>query len=285
MSNLLNKNWFTESCDAWGTAFSFHITDKLYEQQSPYQKVCIYQTTQFGKLMTIDGCIMLTEKDNFLYHEMLTHPALFTHPNPQHVVIIGGGDCGTLQQVLRHHSVKTVIQIDIDECVTRAAEQFFPQLCVNNHDPRATLLFADGIKWIAEADSHSVDIIIVDSTDPIGPGEALFKEAFYQHCFRCLKQTGLLVQQSESPFCHEKIIKKMQQYMQTVGFEQTQLVNFPQPCYPMGWWSAMMAGKLLALNEFRETDVNSKAFPTRYYNAAIHRGALAQPNFVLDYLG
>lgn len=281
--NKTGQTWFTEASTEIGSAFSLQITAKLHEKKSDYQTICIYDTTHFGKLMTIDGFVMLTERDNFLYHEMMTHPALFTHPDPRNVVVIGGGDCGTLQQVLAHETVQTVTQIDIDAEVTRAAEEFFPQLCANNDDPRATLLFEDGIQWMANAASDSIDVIIVDSTDPIGPGEVLFTEQFYQHCFRCLKQTGIVVQQSESPLLHEKLIRNMHQRMQAAGFAQTQLLHFPQPCYPSGWWSATLAGKNIRLDGFREADANAKSFPTQYYNAAIHRGALAQPNFVAAY--
>ena len=128
------------------------ITEKLAEQQSPFQKVEIYQTTQFGKLMTIDGCTMVSTRENFLYHEMMSHPALYTHPEPKNVVIIGGGDCGTLREVLKHQGVESVHQIDIDEVVTRLSEQYFPELCQSNNDVRAQILFDDGIAFMANAE-------------------------------------------------------------------------------------------------------------------------------------
>lgn len=285
MNNLINENWFSEVYNDLGTAFSFQITKKLYEKQSQYQKICVYDTTNFGKLMVIDDVVMLTERENFLYHEMLSHPVLFTHPQPHNVVIIGGGDCGTLQQVLHHETVQTVTQIDIDEYVTRSSEEFFPQLCTSNNDPRATLLFQDGIEWMTQAKSHSIDVIIIDSTDPIGPGEVLFTEKFYENCYRCLREDGLLVQQSESPILHENLIKNMHKRLLNSGFAKTQLLHFPQPCYPSGWWTATMASKNISLTEFRENDAKNKTFVTRYYNEAIHKASLAQPNFVRAFLG
>ncbi len=131
---------------------------------------------------------MLTARDNFIYHEMLSHPALFSHPSPEHVVIIGGGDCGTLREVLKHDGVTRALQVEIDERVTRLAEEFFPELCASNSDPRAEFLFDDGIQWMKDADPGSVDVIIVDSTDPIGPAEGLFTEAFYRDCLPCTRR-------------------------------------------------------------------------------------------------
>jgi spermidine synthase len=210
---------------------------------------------------------------------MMSHPALFTHPNPKKVWIIGGGDCGTLREVLKHKSVEEAVQIDIDELVTRMAEKYFPELCEANNDPRADLKFIDGIKWIKDAAPNSVDIIIVDSTDPVGPAEGLFNEAFYRGCLSALTENGLLVQQSESPLLHLELLKDMRNAMKTAGFNALQTLYFPQCIYPSGWWSATIAGKS-ALNGFREQDSANKAFETEYYNVDIHRGALAQPEFV-----
>ena len=276
---LDNDQWFTEICDEGGSAFSFKVNEKLHDEQTAFQHIEIYATEQFGNLMVIDGFVMLTTRDNFIYHEMLSHPALFTHPSPQQVVIIGGGDCGTLREVLQHDGVKRALQVEIDERVTRLAEEFFPELCASNTDPRADILFADGIQWMKDADPGSVDIIIVDSTDPIGPAEGLFTEAFYRDCYRALGDAGILVQQSESPLYHMDIIKPMREAMQAAGFSDTQTLFFPQPCYPSGWWSATQAGKQSLDARFREADARNKRFETRYYNAAIHRSALAQPEF------
>ncbi|MGD8842767.1 MAG: polyamine aminopropyltransferase [Gammaproteobacteria bacterium] len=274
-------DWFTEVCTESGSAFSLQVNRKLHEEQSPYQRIEIWETSDFGNLMTIDGFVMLTSRDNFLYHEMISHPALFTHPNPERVVIIGGGDCGTLREVLKHPGVRHVVQVDIDERVTRLSEQYFPELCDSNNDPRAELCFADGIQWMKDAAPGSVDLVIVDSTDPIGPAEGLFGEAFYRNCHRALGEQGLLVQQSESPLLHYRsIIRPMHNAMHAAGFTDSLTLPFPQPVYPSGWWSATLAGKR-AVDRFREADAAAKTFATRYYNAAIHKGALAQPEFFL----
>ncbi|MDP3008398.1 MAG: polyamine aminopropyltransferase [Methylococcales bacterium] len=270
--------WFTEQVPSTGTAFSLKIKQKLHEEQSDFQFLEIYETETFGNLMVIDGCTMVSTRDNFFYHEMISHPALYTHPNPKRVCIIGGGDCGTLHEVLKHPSVEHAVQIDIDERVTRLAEIYFPELCESNNDPRAELKFIDGIKWIKEAAPNSIDLIIVDSTDPVGPAEGLFGEAFYRDCFNCLSENGMLVQQSESPLLHLKLIGEMRDAMSNAGLSHQQTLFFPQCLYPSGWWSATIASKA-ELAAFREQDCINKPFETVYYNVDIHKASLAQPEF------
>ena len=278
----LDQNWFTEVCKEAGSAFSLQLNEKLHSEQTAFQKIEIYSTTRFGNLMAIDGFVMLTSLDNFLYHEMMSHPALFTHPDPRRVVIIGGGDCGTLREVLKHTSVEHVLQVEIDERVTRLSEQFFPELCESNSDPRAGFYFGDGIQWMKDTQAGSVDVIIVDSTDPIGPAKGLFSEAFYRDCLRALGEQGVIAQQSESPLFHyETIIKPMHKAMRDAGFGDSVSLQFPQPCYPSGWWTATLAGKA-NVRSFRTKDAQQQSFATRYYNSAIHQGALAQPQFFLE---
>lgn len=275
---MLDDQWFSEPVNSDGSAFSLKIKRKLHEEQSEFQFLEIYETEHFGNLMVIDGCTMVSTRDNFFYHEMMSHPVLFTHPNPKKVLIIGGGDCGTLREVLKHPGIEHVVQIDIDERVTRLAEIYFPELCVSNNDPRAELKFIDGIKWVKDAAPNSVDIIIVDSTDPVGPAEGLFSADFYRNCFQCLTENGIVIQQSESALFHMKILAEMRSEMQKAGFEHLQTVFFPQCLYPSGWWSATMAGKK-DLVGYRELDAINKKFDTVYYNNDIHRASLAKPEF------
>jgi len=275
----LNEKWFTEISEDSGTAFSLKIKRKLHEEKTPFQTITIYETEKFGNLMVIDGCTMLSTRDNFLYHEMMSHPVLFTHSDPRNVVIIGGGDCGTLLEVLKHPGVNKVWQIEIDQRVTELSQQYFPELCQSNNDPRAELCFVDGIKWVADAPASSIDIIIIDSTDPIGPAEGLFTEAFYRNCLKALAPGGILVQQSESPLVHHKILKDMYKAMRSAGFGSVATLKFPQCIYPSGWWSATMASVDGSLSNFRDEDARNKTFTTTYYNVDIHRAALADPEF------
>ena len=286
MFEMSEPTWHYERFERAGSAIGFRIARKLDEVQSPFQKIEIYASTDWGNLMLIDGAMMLTARDNFLYHEMIAHPALFTHAAPKRVVIIGGGDCGTLREVLKHPGVESAVQCDIDEQVTRMAEKWFPELCESNGDPRAQLLFDDGIAYMANCAPGSVDVVIVDSTDPVGPAEGLFNKAFYDSCFRALKDDGILVQQSESPLVLLDLIKEMRGEMGKAGFRDFATLPFPQPCYPTGWWSITLAKKTAGAGfAFRETDAKNKSFDTKYYSAGVHQGALATPPFVAEALG
>jgi len=267
--------WFSERCDEAGTAMSWAVDAHLAHTRSRYQTIDIYRTRHWGNLMAIDGFVMLTTRDNFLYHEMLVHPALFSHPDPKRVLIIGGGDCGTLKEVLSHGEVESVVQCEIDEQVTRLAERYFPELCERNDDPRARLVFGDGLERIRSAEPESLDVIIVDSTDPIGPAEGLFGPEFVADCFSALADGGILVQQSESPLIHQHLIDGIRQNMERAGFETIRTLGFPQPCYPSGWWSATQARKHGVLAPPDPDRVAESGIRTRYYSAEIHRGALA----------
>ena len=278
---MATDTWFYENFEHTGSAIGFRIVKKLDEVQSPFQNIEIYQTTDFGNLMVIDGAMMVTTRENFFYHEMMSHAAIYTHAAPKRIVIIGGGDCGTLRECLKHTDVESVVQCDIDEQVTRMAEKYFPELCESNGDPRATVMFDDGIAYMQNAAPGSIDIIIVDSTDPVGPAEGLFNQAFYENCFKALRPDGLLVQQSESPLALMHLIQDMCGAMRDAGFVNFRTLPFPQPCYPTGYWSCTLASKSAQdLAQFRSQDAAAKAFSTEYYNAGVHQAALAQPEFI-----
>jgi len=280
----LGNNWFTEVNEATGTALSLRVGAHVHGEQTPYQRIDIYQTDTFGYLMVIDGCTMVSTRDNYLYHEMMSHPVLNAHPSPKRVAIVGGGDCGTLNEVLKHGEVESAVQIEIDERVTRLAEQYFPELCARNDDPRAELYFGDGIQWMKDVEPGSLDVIIIDSTDPVGPAEGLFGKQFYVSVLRALGKHGLMVHQSESPLLHLDLIRDMHGAMREAGFAQTHLLHFPQPIYPSGWWSATMACKRAAMLEERLDDRAIAALETHYYNASTHRAAFALPNHVREVL-
>jgi len=279
----LDENWFSEA--AQGYAMSLQIKGKVHEERSPYQCIEVYETETFGYLMTLDGITMLTSRDNFIYHEMMSHPALFTHSNPKHVVIVGGGDCGTLREVLKHEQVLSVTQVELDERVTRVAEKFFPELCDSNNDPRAQLLFQDAIRWMQAADAGTHDIIILDTTDPVGQAERLFSAPFYTDCYRVLREGGIIVAQSESPLMDLDILKSMRKEMTKAGFEHLQTIQFPLPTYPSGWWTATLARKAQPFTSFREQNAKLKPFETRYYSAEIHRACSALPPMLKQALG
>ncbi|MGB1557843.1 MAG: polyamine aminopropyltransferase [Oceanococcaceae bacterium] len=276
------QDWFLEKFESAGTAFGLRLGQKLHSERSDFQSIEIYQTDTFGKLMVIDGAVMLTDRDNFLYHEMLTHPALCLHPAPKRVLIIGGGDCGTLREVLRHSVVTEATQVEIDERVTRLAEEHFPLLCESNGDARAKLLFDDGIAHVRNAPDGQLDLIIIDSTDPVGPAEGLFNRAFYAQCVRALAPDGMLVQQTESPLLHMNLIRSVHDSLKAEGFASTHLLHFPQPVYPSGWWSATIACKQGELPQPVASRVEEISKQTQYFNAGTLAGGLATPNFVRE---
>jgi spermidine synthase len=281
---LPQDNWFTEIDEATGTALSLRLGEHVHGEDTPIQRIDIYRTETFGYLMAIDGCTMLTTRDNFLYHEMMAHPVLNAHAAPKRVAIVGGGDCGTLNEVLKHPEVESAIQIEIDERVTRLSEQYFPELCARNDDPRAELYFGDGLAWMRDAEPASLDVVIVDSTDPVGPAEGLFGPKFYADVFRALGKDGLLVHQSESPLLHQDLILAMHRAMREARFAQTHLLHFPQPIYPSGWWSASLGCKRPLTVEERLDERAIAALETQYYNAATHRAAFALPNYLRERL-
>jgi spermidine synthase len=280
-----DSSWFTEQHEVSGSSIGFRVRQRLHAEKTPYQTIEIWDTTDWGRLMVIDGCMMVSDRDNFLYHEMMAHPALFTHARAKRVVVIGGGDCGTLREVLKHEEVEHAIQVEIDERVTRLAEEYFPDLCASNDDPRAELLFVDGIRWMADCEPETLDVVIFDSTDPVGPAEGLFNTEFYASCCKALRSGGILVQQSESPLAHLDLIKSVRSAMRMAGFQAVRTLCFPQPCYPTGWWSSTIARKGADLTDFRERGAAAKRFPTRYYNAETHTAALASPEFMREAFG
>jgi len=278
----LDNDWFTETAKGYG--MSLQIRKKLHDEQSPYQHIEVFETESFGRLLTLDGITMLTTRDNFIYHEMMAHPALFSHPEPKRVIIVGGGDCGTLREVLKHEAVDEVMQVELDKRVTRVAEKYFPELCESNHDPRATLLFRDAIEWMQQAQVESVDVIILDTTDPVGQAARLFSAPFYRECLCALRQGGIMVVQSESPLLDLDILKGIRKAMDEAGYHEVRTIQFPLCTYPSGWWTATLARKDQGFGDFREQDARHKTFTTRYYNTDIHRASQALPTFVQDAL-
>ena len=235
--------YFHEYCNEVKTVFGYGVKERVEVRQSAFQTIEIYETLTHGHLMTIDGFVMLTTRDNYFYHEVMGHAGIAACDTVKDVLIIGGGDCGTLREVLAHKSVEKCTQVDIDEQVTRLSEKYFPELTDKNYDPRADIRFDDGVKFLQEAKDGSYDLIIVDSTDPVGPGEGLFNLDFHKQCMRALRDHGVLVQQSESPLFQKHILKGIRENFENAGACEVVTLAFPQPCYPSGLWSATIASK------------------------------------------
>lgn len=277
--------WFTEATPESGFKYSLRIDDVLHREQTPYQRLEVFETSDFGRALVLDGFVNVSQRDNFFYHEVMAHPALFIHDAPKRVLIIGGGDCGVLREVLRHDGVEHVDMIEIDERVVEVSKIYFPELTEANDDPRGHIRFVDGIKWVAETEPGFYDVIVVDSTDPVGPAAELFSEEFYANCFRALGDGGMVVVQSESPIFHLNILKSIHGKLRRAGFQQSHAMLYPTVVYGGGTWSSTIARKNGSLKDFREEDARGRNFPTRYYNEEVHRGLMATPEYMKDVEG
>ncbi len=272
--------WYTEK-HTDNSGLTVKIKETLFFGKSDFQELTILDTYEYGKMMLLDGLVMLTEKDEFVYHEMLVHPSLYTHPNPEKVLIIGGGDGGTLREVLRHSKVKKAVMVEIDELVIKQSEIFFPQLTTGFKSPRAEVIVGDGIKFVKET-QEKFDVILVDSTDPVGPAEGLFNKEFYNNCYRILNDNGILTTQSETPFIDSfaKIIPEIHAIFRTV-FAHTKLYLGSIPTYPAGLWSFTMGSKKYDPElTFNTENYQNDKLSFNYYNEQIHKSAFALPTFI-----
>lgn len=266
------------------TGLTVGIKKQLFCEQTPFQLVEVFETDTWGNLMTIDGMVMLSEKDEFVYHEMMAHVALFSHPNPQKVLIIGGGDGGTAREVLRHPSVIHVDMVEIDEAVVRASKLHMPE--VGDFDnPKLHVLYENGLTFV-DGPENEYDVIIIDGSDPVGPAVDLFKKDFYEKCHRCLKADGVLVSQTESPFV-ESYHESMQSVFKACDelYPVTKMFLTFIPLYPTGMWSMLFASKGIDPLSQEVISRIESAYGTfgdklKYYNKDVHAGAFALPNFV-----
>ena len=190
--------WFSE-LHTPDVKISIRVDRQLHSEQSEFQRIDVYESPEFGRFLTLDGYMMLTEKDEFIYHEMITHVPMAVHPNVKKVLVIGAGDGGVVRELARYQSIEQIDMVEIDRRVVEVCKEYLPQTACCFDDPRVQLTFADGLKFIRSKEDE-YDLIIVDSTDPFGPGEGLFTKEFYGNCYRALKEDGIMVNQHESPF-------------------------------------------------------------------------------------
>lgn len=256
----------------------FKVEKTLFSGKSEFQTVDVVETRGHGRMLLNDGLVMVTEKDEFVYHDMITHVPMFVHPNPVNVLIIGGGDGGTAREVIRHPSVKKCVMVEIDEMVVNACKEFIPQTASALTDSRIELLIEDGVKYVKET-KEKFDVILVDSTDPIGPATPLFGVDFYKDVFRILKDDGIVVSQGESPFFAHETQTSLVSILNNI-FKKVMVYNFSNLTYPGGLWSFTFATKgLHPINDFNEERVAASGLDFEYYNAAIHKGAFNLPEF------
>jgi len=270
--------WYTEKIDN-SVGLTLKVKEHLFHKQSAFQTIDVLETVFYGRVMVIDGMVMLTEKDEFAYHELLTHiPLQFLH-SPERVLIIGGGDGGTARETLKYPGVKEVVMVEIDGSVIEAAKNFFPSTACSFQDPRLRVLVNDGAAFVKQ-EEEAFDLVIIDTTDPIGPAEVLYSEEFYAACNRILKPHGIFITHTESPFHHRyrDTISLVHGRLRTV-LPKTFAYLGSIPTYPFGLFSFAFASR--QLNPITDPFL-AKHLPAdlKYYNHELARGAFALPNFM-----
>jgi len=277
-------SWFTE---AWTPHihFSVKIKSHLYSETTPFQQLEVYDSFELGRFFTLDGIMMANEKDEFIYHEMIVHTPMSVNPNIKDVLVIGGGDGGSVRELSRYPSIETIDMVEIDEKVVRACQTYFPVTTTGLTDKRVHLRFEDGLAYVKNT-TKTYDLIIVDSTDPIGPGEGLFSMEFYQNCHRILSEEGILINQHESPYFEKESTEMKRAHKKIKSlFNIASVYQAFIPTYPSGHWLFGFASKKYhPIKDFNRPLINEIGYQTKYYNQDLHKGSFALPNYVREKL-
>ena len=265
--------WFSERHTP-SVQFSIKVDRQLCSCQSEFQRIDVFDSQEFGRFLTLDGYMMLTEKDEFIYHEMITHVPMAVHPYPKSVLVIGAGDGGVIRELTRYDLIEQIDLVEIDETVVKVCREYLPQTACRMDDPRLTIHYQDGLKYIRSCKDR-YDLIIIDSTDPFGPGEGLFTKEFYGNCYKALRADGIMVNQHESPFYDEDALAMQRAHQRIVGsFPISRVYQAHIPTYPSGHWLFGFASKKyhpvidLDIGRWREFGLD-----TKYYNPKLHIGS------------
>lgn len=277
--------WYTEN-HTDDVQFSIKVDRQLCTHQSEFQRIDIFESKEFGRILTLDGYLMVTEKDEYIYHEMITHVPLATNPDIKKVLVVGGGDGGTIRELCRYNHIEKIDMVEIDEMVVSVCKEFLPKLACSLDDKRVTIYYEDGMRFVRNAPDSQYDLIIVDSTDPFGVGEGLFTKEFYGNCFRALTDDGILVNQHESTFYDSYANSMKRAHSRIKEFFSTALVYQAHiPTYPSGHWLFGFASKKYDPRTDLKADWwNSLGLVTQYYNTILHTGCFAIPNNVRNTL-
>lgn len=280
--------WFTERGNDIALSLR-HKGDRLFNGQSPFQKVEIYDTMAYGRMLTLDGMVMTSERDEYVYHEMITHIPMQVLKDAKRALVIGGGDGGAVRELLRYPQLEEVVMVEIDGMVIDASKEFLPEIAAEFDNPRLSLHVADGIQYVKDSADGSFDLVIVDSTDPVGPAEGLFSPEFYGNVHRILSAQGVMITQSESPRFNAKVFQEIFAcYREIFGQDKVHCYFAAIPTYPTGTWSFSFSskGELHPLEGFDAVaaEAFSEQHGLQYYNADIHRAAFALPGYVRNML-
>ena len=276
--------WYTEE-HSKEAKFSIKVLRQLYSVQSPFQKIDILESEEFGRFFTLDGYMMVTEKDEFIYHEMIVHVAMATNLNIKRVLVIGAGDGGTVRELTRYPFIEHIDMVEIDKMVVDVCKEFLPQTACKLNDPRVHLYFEDGLRYIRSKENE-YDLIIVDSTDPFGPGEGLFTKEFYGNCFKALTEDGILVNQHENAYYTSFAQSMRRAHCRIVNlFPICMVYQAHIPTYPSGHWLFGFASKKYdPVADLKADAWNQLGIYTRYYNTDLHRGCFALPTYINELL-
>ncbi|ORX94699.1 spermidine synthase-like protein [Basidiobolus meristosporus CBS 931.73] len=278
---LINDSWFKENCTLWpGQAMSLEVAEILHHEKSQYQDILVFQSTTYGNVLVLDGVIQATERDEFAYQEMITHLPLNSHPNPQKVLVIGGGDGGVLREVVKHECVEEVVLCEIDEAVIRIAKKYLPAMAVGFQHPKVKVHVGDGFPYL-EDQVDTFDVIITDSSDPVGPAESLYQAKFYELMKNALRPGGIIATQGECMWLHLPLIKNVLKFSKEL-YPVVEYAYTTIPTYPSGQIGFILCckeeGKDLK-KPTRRWSPEDEAKLCRYYNAAIHEAAFVLPQF------
>ena len=276
--------WFSERHTP-NVKLSIRVNRQLYSGQSEFQRIDVFESREFGRFLTLDGYMMLTERDEFIYHEMMVHVPMAVHPSVKRVLVIGAGDGGVIRELTRYESVEEIHMVEIDPLVVEVCKIHLPQTACGFMDERVNLHFEDGLKYIRYHENE-YDLIIVDSTDPFGPGEGLFTKEFYGNCYKALKEDGIMVNQHESPFYEEDAAAMQRAHKRIVeSFPISRVYQAHIPTYPSGHWLFGFASKRYhPVHDLNAAAWNLRGIGTRYYTTRLHAGAFALPAYVEELL-
>jgi len=276
--------WFSEPHTP-NVKFSIRVDKQLYSGHSDYQRIDVFESKDFGRFLTLDGYMMLTEKDEFIYHEMITHVPMAVHPNVKDVLVIGAGDGGVVRELTRYQSIEHIDMVEIDELVVEICKKYLPQTACRLEDPRVQVYYEDGLRYIRSKENR-YDLIIVDSTDPFGPGEGLFTKEFYGNCYKALREDGIMVNQHESPFYETDAIACQRAHKRIVeSFPISRVYQVHIPTYPSGHWLFGFASKKYhPLHDMNGVGWKMLGIHTRYYTTRLHQGAFCLPAYVEELL-
>ena len=275
------KKWITENYkDIY--KMSFKVNKKLYSKKSSFQKVEVYDTDYLGRVLLNDDFLMTSDKDEFVYHEMISHVPLFSHPDPKKVLVVGGGDGGTVREVLKHKSVEAVVMVEIDTCVVEACKSFVTSTSCELENPRLNLIIDDAVEYLKTAEDNSFDVILIDSSDPIGPAAPLFGEEFYSDVKRALTPNGIVVSQCENPFLEIETQGSLLE-IKSKFFDKTYIYNYSNVTYPSGLWS-FSVGTLGDIDPRKALRTDAFQESLKYYNSDLHRACFCLPQFQQKFL-